>query len=52
MQVLRHEGLEGDVTDDDGKPAENDPRDFEHGPALPGTEVCSRLFVYIVGRRL
>jgi hypothetical protein len=52
MQVLRREGLEGDITDDDGEPAENDPRDFEHGPALPGTEVRSRLSIYIVGRRL
>jgi hypothetical protein len=52
MQVLRREGLEGDVIDDDGEPAENDPRDFEHGPALPSTEVRSRLSVYIAGRQL
>jgi hypothetical protein len=29
LQVLRHEGLEGDITDDDGEPVENEPKEAE-----------------------
>jgi hypothetical protein len=37
MQVLWHEGLEGNVTNDDAEPLENEGRDFEHGSAMAGT---------------
>jgi hypothetical protein len=52
MQVLRREGLDGDVTDDDAQAPENDPRGFEQGPALASTEIRNRLGVYIGGRCL
>jgi hypothetical protein len=52
MQELRREGLEGDITDDDGEPAENEGREFEHGPAMAANQVRSRLAVYVAARRL
>jgi hypothetical protein len=52
MQVLWREGLEGDVTDDEAEPIENEGRGFEHGPAMAGNEVRHRLAVYIAAQRL
>jgi hypothetical protein len=49
LQILRREGLEGDVTDDDGEPAANDPKEVENGLAMAATELRSRLSVYIAG---
>ena len=52
MEVLRCEGLEGDVTDDEVEPVENEGREFEHCPAMAGNELCCRLAVYIADRQL
>jgi hypothetical protein len=51
LQVLRREGLEGDITDDDGEPAQNEAGDGEHGPAVAANQLRSRLAVYVAGRR-
>jgi hypothetical protein len=51
LQILRREGLEGNVTDDDGEPTAIDPKEVENGPAMAATELRSRLSVYIAGRR-
>jgi hypothetical protein len=51
LEVLRCEDLEGDITDDDGEPAENEPREAEQGLAVATTELRSRLALYVAGRR-
>ena len=52
MQVLWHEGLEGDVTDDEVEPVENEGREFEHGPVMAGNDLRRRLVVYIAAQQL
>jgi hypothetical protein len=51
LQVLRREGLEGDVTDDNGEPAQNEAGDGEHGPTVATNQLCSQLAVYVTGCR-
>jgi hypothetical protein len=45
MQVLRQEGLEGEVIDEEVEPLENTTPEVENGPALAGTELRNRLAV-------
>jgi hypothetical protein len=51
MQVLRQEGLEGEVIDEEVEPLENAAPKVENGPALVGTELCNRLTVYLAAQR-
>jgi hypothetical protein len=50
MQVLREEGLNGEVIDDELQPAENEPTDVENEPAIAATEVRSRLAIYVAAQ--
>jgi hypothetical protein len=43
--------LNGEVIDDEPKPAENEPAEVENGPAIAGTELRSRLAIYVATQR-
>jgi hypothetical protein len=43
--------LEGELTKDEVKPAKNEPAKGEAAPAMAGSELCSKLAVYLATRR-
>jgi hypothetical protein len=51
LQVLRREGLEGEVTDDELEPPGNNHGEPDNGPAVAGMELRTRLVVYLAARR-
>jgi hypothetical protein len=51
LHVLRREGLEGEVIEDEGEPTENERPEAEAAPAVAGTELRSRLAMYLAARR-
>jgi hypothetical protein len=51
MQVLRNEGLNGEVVDEDIEPPEVDPGEVNNVVALEGDEQRERLAIYLAARR-
>jgi hypothetical protein len=49
LQVLQCEGLEGNVTDENGELVENEPREAEDGPALASNGLRSKLAIHVAG---